>query len=284
MRGSSFLILNGFDRSGSSMVGGMLAKHPQVAYLFQPFSGTEIHKTQFEAWDVDQRAPATEQFFAELLAGRLRRSYIASDWFDRHSTATRPQLGKLNLIKETKLHFKVCWLRARFPKLAILGIWRDPRAIVCSLMRNGFYHRWYGESAFNTVRELVEREDGFAALRPCLDWKLNDPERMAIIVAVRTFYMVENLAPTDWIIYEDVLADPNRALDAVLQRFSLEAFDFAAFLAEDYNVIGRPFESADLWRDYFSDGQQQRLTEICGICGLARPMKTGAHQRASTLR
>ena len=250
------------------MIGGLLSRHPRIAYLFQPFSSTEVHRTQFEIWRSEHRAPGTEQFFSGLLQGKLDRSYIASDWFEKHSTSLQVEPDKLNLIKETKLHFKIEWIKARFPQIAILGIRRDPRAIVCSLMRNDFYAKWYGAKAFAAAARTVSSEPALASLVPLFDGSLSDTEKMALIVAARTRYMVDRLPASDWIAYEDVLEDPNRALGGILERFGLAAFDFSNGLRDDFNVIGKPFESPDLWQGYFSADQIRRLDAIFHVAGL----------------
>lgn len=270
------LIINGFDRCGSSMIGGLLSRHPGVAYFFQPLSSTEVHRTQYEVWGADHQAPDTESFFRGILNGRLDAGFIAADWFRRHSTASQICPDRLNVIKETKLHFKIDWLRARFPQIAILGIRRDPRAIVCSLMRNDFYRKWYGEAAFDSVCRVIGSDPALGSLRPFLAAPLADADKMAMIVAARTRHMSDRLPPGDWIVYEDVLANPNAALGDLARRFGLAPFDFSPFLGEDYNVIGRPFESPHIWRSYFSAEQVMRLDEIFDACGLSAPVGAAA--------
>jgi hypothetical protein len=151
-------ILCGFDRSGSSMVAKVLARHPQVECFFQPDNETVFHRTHFEHWPSDHRQPDAEAFFEKLLAGELDWGFIAADWFKRHSTSVKVKPGKLHLIKSTKLHMKVEWLAARFPRIPFYAVHRDPRAILCSLLRNDFYRTWYGESAFQAAAAAIDRE------------------------------------------------------------------------------------------------------------------------------
>lgn len=255
-------ILIGFDRCGSSFIGGLLSKHPQVSYIFQPFNSTEIHRTQYDIWNPDHSAPKTEGFLGALLTGHLDKTYIASDWFEKYSTSLDVDAEKLNVIKDTKLQFKVLWLKSKFPDISLYGIWRDPRAIVCSLMRNDFYRKWYGEDAFNAISRVIEREPLVAPYRKFMAGPLNDTEKMALIVAVRTHYMVEHLAADEWLVYEDILREPNSALNSFLQRFNIDEFEFAKYISEDFNVTGKSFESSDLWKDYFSRQQIENLDDI----------------------
>ncbi len=198
----------------------------------------------------------------------IDQEFITSDWFERHSTSRQVHSDRLNVIKETKLHFKIEWLRTRFPQIGILGIWRDPRAVVCSLVRNGFHRKWYGQPAFDAIGPVVRTNPALAPLRRFLDELLDEVEQMAVIVAARTRVMADCLETGDWIVFEDILADPNAALGPVLGRWGLEPFDFVPHMNEDYNVVGRPFESASIWRTYFSGGQVERLNAIFGACRL----------------
>ena len=262
-RGFSYAILNGFDRSGTSMIAKVLGTHPGIEVIFQPFSRTVLHETQWEAWAPDRACPEVEDFLAGLLAGRLDRAFIRSDWFERHSSTTEPIPGRLHVIKSTKLHLKSAWFRARWPQLPFYGIYRDPRAVLGSLVRNGFHLSWYGPPAFEAAgRFLSSREDLDARYGGFLRRAETDVERMAVALAVRTEVMAEGLRGEDWIVYEEVVSDPNGALNAFLSRFGLEPWDFGAAMGRDYNVIGKPFKGRDVWRSVFSEADLKRLEPI----------------------
>ena len=255
-------IINGFDRCGSSMIGALLASHPDVTYFFQPFSGSEVHRTQFEIWGPDRPAPATEAFLTGLEDGRLDPSYISSDWFAKHSTASQPNPSGINLIKETKLHYKLAWLSRRFPHIERWGVWRDPRGILCSLLRNDFYHRWYGEELFGAASRTIQEEPLLEDYRPWLEEELADFEKMALIVGSRTHFMVSHIPRSRFIVYEEVVDDPNRGLAPFTAAHRLEPWDFAAHARKDFNVVGLPYESRDQWREWFSADQLHRLDTI----------------------
>ncbi len=135
-------------------------------------------------------------------------------------------------------------------------------------MRNGFHRKWYGQAAFDAIGPVIRTEPALAPLRGFLDEPLDEVEQMAVIVAARTRIMADCLETDDWIVFEDILADPNAALRPVLERWGLEPFDFVPHMNEDYNVIGRPFESSSIWRTYFSGRQIERLSAIFGACRL----------------
>lgn len=264
-RAPGLLIVNGFDRSGTSMIGGLLSRHPRVSYLFQPFSRTEIHRRQYQVWPPDHVAPDTERFLAGLVAGRVDRDYLGADLFDRHSKLLESEHASLAVVKETKLHFKIRWLKARFPSVAFYGIWRDPRGILCSLLRNDFAQSWYGEKAFQAITPTIAAEPLLEPWRRFLDEELTAAEKMALVIAARTRYMSEHLSEDEWIVYEDVVADADAALAPIATRFGLDAFAFSDHVEEDYNVSGLPFQSVELWRTFFSAAELERLEEIFGV-------------------
>ena len=255
-------LLNGFDRSGTSFVGGLLAKHPAVNYLYQPFSRTEVHLTHSEVWQRDHTATATEQFVAELLQGRIDHSYIAADYLEKYSTSPKIVTDKLNLMKETKWHFKIDWLQHKFPELRVYGIWRDPRGILCSLVRNGFHRTWYGGREFEDTADTIRQLDALSPWRPFLVQSLNDVLKMAVIVAARTHMMCQWVLPDNWLIYEDIVEDPNRGLCPLTAQEMLSDFDFAPFRHEDFNVVGHHFEQVNRWRTFFSGADLAKMEAV----------------------
>jgi len=256
------VILNGFDRCGSSFVGGLLSRHPRINYFFQPFSSTEMHRTQYEIWDGNRAAPATESFLRALLAGAVQEDYIAADWFARFSEFDLADPQRIGVVKDTKLHTKVGWLKHHFPQVRFYGIWRDPRAILCSLVRNGFHTRWYGEPAYLDTVALIAREPRLAAFSEFACDCRDAVEKMALVVAVRTAAMAAELPAERWLVYEQVQEDPDRHLNAFCRRLGLSRHAFSEHVERDYNVSGLPFRGAQLWREYFARRELCRINRI----------------------
>ena len=256
------VILNGFDRCGSSFIGGLLSRHPQINYFFQPFSRTEVHRTQYEPWGETTSAPATEAFLQSLLAGTVDHDYIASDWFRRFSDFDLGDTRRIGLIKDTKLHTKMAWLKHRFPEVQLYGIRRNPRAILCSLVRNGFHTRWYGEPAYRKTLELLAGDARLATFATVAGTCRSTVEKTALVIAVRTALMTMELDDDQWLAYEQVQEDPDRVLNAFCDRLGLPRYRFSAFARRDYNASGLPFRGAGLWRDYFSDSELAGINRI----------------------
>jgi hypothetical protein len=235
-------VLCGFDRSGSSMVARLVARHPEVECLFQPDNGTVLHRTQWERWAPEHRDAEAERFFAELIAGRLDRSFIRSDWFANHSSTTAIVPGRLHIVKSTKLHLKVDWLAARFPELPLFALVRDPMATLASLVDNDFHRTWYGARDFEALCALVASSPELPApLRAAVLAADDDVSRMAAMIAVRTRLLVDAVPAARVLHHERIVADPDGELCRLVGHFGRPPFGFAAHAGEDFNVVGKPF-------------------------------------------
>ncbi|MCO6412057.1 MAG: sulfotransferase [Thiogranum sp.] len=257
------IIVNGFDRSGSSFIGGLLSRHPAINYFFQPFSSTEAHKAQYELW-TDEPHPATEKFLNELQQGRIDHDFIASSWFARFSDYSLDDSARVGLIKETKLHTKIGWLRKRFPDIPVYGIWREPKAVLCSLVRNGFHEKWYGENAYRAVSRLIAELPGLEPFSKFLSWKMDAVEKMALVIAVRSECMAMHLGPEQWINYEQVCRDPDRYLNAFCREIGLPEHRFSDAAGKDFNVVGLPYPGIETWPHFFSFAHLRRIEPIFG--------------------
>ena len=246
------------------MVGGLLSKHPEINYYFQPFSSTEVHRTQYETWGAGENHPETESFIRSLREGHIEHNFIASDWFDRFSEYKPDCAGCIGIIKETKLHTKIGWLKSTFPGIEIYGIWRDPRAVLCSLVRNDFHREWYGEAAFQATCTLVREEECLEMFIPFLGARLSEEARMALIFSARTQLMMSELRAENWLVYEDVLADPDQALNRFCKTHGLNEFRFSEWRDRDYNVIGLPYLRQDLWKTCFTGSVLAEIEKITG--------------------
>jgi len=258
------VVLNGFDRSGTSFIGGMLARHPQVNYFFQPFSSTDIHRAQYEIWGDEDGSPAAESFLRSMREGRIERDFIASDWFDRFSEYDLEDNRGIGIIKETKLHTKIDWLRRTLQGIEIYGIWREPVAVLCSLLRNGFHRKWYGSPAFEKTCSLIRQDERLFMYKQFMNESLGEEARMALIIAVRTQLMISGLGPDKWLVYERVLSDPDDELNRFCRNFGLNEFGFSSRRHKDFNVIGLRYQRQDLWKDYFRDAMPAQVEQILG--------------------
>ena len=259
---SDVAILVGFDRTGSSMIAKVLGMHPAINLIFQPFNSTIITKSQWEIWPEDYKEPETEVFLKQLLEGKIYKEYIRSDWFYNHSTSHDFEPGQLNLIKDTKLQFKIPWLQANFPEIKLFGIWRDPRAVLCSLVRNDFHKAWYGDIDKELIQAMIKSSELLSDYEQLVPADPDEVELMALAIALRTHFMVKTISPGNWVVYEQIMKDPDQCLNEFTSKFGLDRFEFSEWINTDYNIIGKPFQERDLWKTFFPENVLNSINNI----------------------
>ncbi len=256
------IILIGFDRSGSTMISKLLAQNPDINLIFQPFNSSELTRKQWEIWDPSFRDTQWLNFFSSLEKGILNDELIQSQWFYNHSSSLNLKPDQVNLIKDTKLHFKAGWLRENFPDLTLYGIWRDPRAILRSLVRNDFHKNWYGHLTSEKIDELLRNYELFQDFKPWIGKERSQIENMALGVAIRTYYLKNYLPGENWVDFNQIIKDPNGYLEGLTNQWGVRSFDYEPYLTNDYNIAGKPFEGEHLWKSFFEPSQMQGLNEI----------------------
>jgi hypothetical protein len=245
----------------------MMAKvpvhHPDVDCLFQPFSSTVVHDTEWEYWAAEEEHPEVESFLDGLQEGEIDRSFIASDWFENHSTAFTIEPGTTYAIKSTKMHFKVDWLAARYPSMPVYAIERKPHGILASLLRNGFYEDWYGEDAYQALLDYVETDDELPAeLVGYVREADSNLEKMAVMVAVRTAVARRRIPSSRILVYEKVLDNAEREFGKLTGPLELNSYPFGNHLDQDYNIAGKQYRRCDLWKTYFDDEEKRTIGNI----------------------
>ena len=272
------VFLIGFDRSGTSFIGGALERHPGVRYFCQPDSSSPLHRAQWEYWGPGDGDAASRRFLRRLTEGEVDRGYVVSDWFRRSGCgAYELDPAAANVVKSTKLHWKVRWLE-KFPGVEVLAVVRDPRATVASLVRNDFHTRWYSRADFDAAARVVASG---ALPETGLDLTPPDPsdwvKGLSYLVLVRTAVLCADLGwdPDRMVVYEHACDDPGGHLCG---RLGLAACDLGSSAERDYNIIGRPFEGK--YAGWWAMGGAERAAaeEVLGpLCErLGYPSPSGA--------
>ena len=262
------LLLIGFDRCGSSMISRLLSQHPQVNLLFQPFNSSEISRTQWEFWPPEESHPQTEKFLTGLINGKIDLKYINSEWFYEYSSSKEIREGELNLIKDTKFQFKLKWLRNNCNKIEVYSIWRNPESILLSLVRNDFHQSWYGYVTLEMLRNPVFNLDFLNPYYEIAERNLDEIERMALGIAIRTQAVIEVLPSERWLIYEDIMKRPDEIMNDFVGRYGFQPFPFSKYLNVDYNVAGKILKREDI-SGILSISQIKTVQEIFNILNQA---------------
>ncbi|MGF1583594.1 MAG: hypothetical protein ACFCD0_30115 [Gemmataceae bacterium] len=264
----------GFDRSGTSFIAGAIERHPQVRYFCQPDNSAALHRAQWEYWEVGGGDEASNRFLRELSAGRIDREYVVSDWFKKYGCGLyelRPD--GINLVKTTKVHFKVRWLQQHH-NIKVMAVIRDPRATIASLVRNDFHTRWYAMKDFEATRAVVESgklpETGLDLTPPDpSDWLRG----ISYLLLVRTAVLCADLGwdENSFVNYEMACQDPSTYL---CERMGLPRHDLVTTPKQDFNIIGRSFESEYKgWHDLElaqRDAVESVLRPLCEKLGYPR--------------
>ncbi|MBK8486671.1 MAG: sulfotransferase [Bacteroidetes bacterium] len=241
---SNFIILNGFDRSGTSAISKVLAYHPQIELIMQPFNSGFVREVMNFEYKERDNSKDSFLFFDSLRNNMLRNDLIKSHWYFEYSTTTVYKENQLHLIKTTINHLFQKWMKLNFPDIEVWGIWRDPKKIVNSIFRNDFYNKWYqnavDEIAF-TVANCEILKDHFT---PFINSLNSDVRKMSFLIAVRTYYFLYYLDSDKLLNYETFVSSYNY-LNKFTNAYSLTDFNFNECADIDYNIVGKSYENKE---------------------------------------
>jgi hypothetical protein len=245
MARSDFIILNGFDRCGSSAISKTISNHPDVELIMQPFNSGFMRKSMYQAIEQSQYISDAQSFFNKLKINELDNKNIHSHWHKNHSTTEEFIPGKLHLVKTTINHFAQRWMNQNYKNIDVWGIWRDPFAIINSIKKNDFQDNWYSD-ALDKLRPTVMNEKNLESkFGTFFNESLSSDQELALIFAVRSYFFFNYLPSDKLIIYESFRDDANKALKTFSDCYELEKINFNAFSKLDLNLIGKPFNPSN---------------------------------------
>ncbi|GGE05079.1 hypothetical protein [Psychroflexus salis] len=234
------LILNGYDRSGTSAISRTLSKHPDVELVFRPFNSGSIRKKMYKILDDSNTNSEDNNFFSNLEKGIFIESYIKSEWHFKYSTVEGDfHPNNFHIIITNINHFSIPWVNKNYPKIEQWAIWRDPIEILNSCVKNKFYGKWY-KDAFDELDETLNKNDFLKELfynKFTLAIKSNYVVKTAFLIAVRNYVLFKYISKSKIIDYNIFEIDPNKALNGLLKHFNLKDFDFKEYLKVDLNSI-----------------------------------------------
>lgn len=233
-----FVLVNGFDRSGSSAITRLLATHPNVELIMQPFNSGFIREKMYSILEETDEYSPEHVFFKALKNNRLNNNLINSHWHHKHSTTHEFKEGQIHLIKTTINHFSQKWMYENYPEIDIWGIWREPNDIVDSIIRNKFYGEWYEdalEQIIPTIRSTKLLDKHYSEFISELN---SIVKKTSFLVAVRSHFFFYYLEPEFVIEYRKFEQDPNY-LNFFLGHYKLSSTDLSENSSDDLNIIGK---------------------------------------------
>jgi len=237
----SVLILNGFDRCGSSAISRTLSQHPQVELIFQPFNSGSIRSKMYQILSSENASKQDYDFYDGLRSGSIDESYIKSEWYYKYSTTRTIVPRHLHIVKTTINHFTAEWHLENFPEIPLWGIWREPEAILNSILRNSFTDKWYSDAleGLKPTLSVCDALKDYLAFIP----QLSDHVALtSFFIAVRSHYFFQRIPVENILRYELFATSPSQELGRVCNAFDLEMADFDAFSKHDLNVIGKAYQ------------------------------------------
>lgn len=242
MRTSDFIILNGFDRSGTSAISRTLSAHPQAELIMQPFNSGFVRKSINEPLEKSAYISQARTFFDSLTKNKLEDDLIQSHWHVEFSTTKKYIPNKLHIVKTTINHFAQKMMLVDYSGIDVWGIWRNPYDIYHSIKKNDFQDKWY-DNAFEELKVTVSKTDVLKKVYGfLLKENLSLNQQLAFTISVRSYYFMYYLEPSKLINYEIFKAKPNEALNNFISFYELDDFDFSVFQKNDLNIVGHKFD------------------------------------------
>jgi len=198
--------VHGVPRSGTSWVGQIFNSHPNVAYRYQPFFSYAFR----DKIDDTASASSMRQLFADLLHSEddfVHQKGPAR--LARHLPEFQKQEATRLIYKEVRFHHLMRPILERLPEARIIGIVRDPRAVLASWFQapREFESTWDPQAEWRLAKKknrgLLENWYGFEKwkqfVRFLLELRSDFPGRLMIAR------------------YEDIVLDARNVVHALMQ-------------------------------------------------------------------
>lgn len=224
----SFII--GCARSGTSILGELIASHPKVKYIF------EAHRI----WEKAGLGENNSHRLTEKQAKFFIKRYIRS-WFSNQATN-----GQVLVEKCPRNALRVPFIKTIFPEAKIIHIFRDGRDVACSLMPGIGGEDWNHlkpPSWKNLVFNSTGLERCAKAWRDVIEITTNDLEDI----------------PHLSLKYEDLLLDTERTVRTIMKYLNL-SFDYqvALFSKKISNSTKKSYH-AQRQKDWYKNDHLNRI-------------------------
>jgi hypothetical protein len=220
----------GCARSGTSILGELIAAHPEVSYLYEAH---HIWRRAGHARDDSHRLVASDA--EPEVVRKLRKRF-------------RTEIGGAALLveKNPRSSLRIPFIRAAFPEAKLVHIYRDGRDVACSLLAGVGGEDWRHLKPPDWARLFADQE---GIVRCAAAWR----SVMEIILA--------DLADTPHfsIRYEDLVERPNEIARGLFDYLSLPLHpDVVAFVDRIVNTTAGSYQPARQ-RKWYRDDHDVRV-------------------------
>jgi len=222
-------LIIGCARSGTSILGELVAAHPRVSFLF------EAHAV----WRVAGPGPDESHRLVAAHATPSVRTQIR-EWFQRQRGA-----GAIVVEKNPRHILRIPFIRAVFPEARIIHVIRDGRDVACSLMPGIGGNEWRHLKP-PSWRSLLSTYSGVE--RCALAWK------EILEIALEDLADVPHLE----VRYEHLVEQPQQEAAAIVQYLGLpEAPQMLAFCRNIQDTTVRSYQAKRQSKWYRDDHERR---------------------------
>lgn len=262
------VLLAGSGRSGTTWVSEIINHQRDYRYVFEPFHPGKVGLVRDFGWKQYLRPDDLREEFLEP-ARRIVSGRVRSLWTDRFH---RRFVARRRLIKDVRANLLLGWMRANFPGMPILLLFRHPCAVAFSKMKLGW------PSRIEEVLGQPELVEDF--LEPFVDRgraAKTDFEQHVFVWCVENYVPLKQLrrGEAHLLFYENLLREPEDAL-RVLPATHGVSLDNVGVMEKAKRpsstsrkgslvVGGSPTGG---WRHELRPDQVSRAAEILGLFGL----------------
>ena len=236
MNKKKVIILNGFDRSGTSALSSLINLSNDVELIMQPFNSGIIRNKMYAPFNEPNTNDAY-LFLEGLENGVIKNELIKSHWHFKHSSTLEYKENNLHIIKTTINHFAQKWTKDNFPNIDVWGIWREPLDILKSLVYNEFNTKWYSD-ALEQIQPTVYNVKILYHFKKYINGIDNEVKATAFLIAVRTYYFLYYLDENKLLDYEKFKENSNY-LNKFNLYYNLNDLNYIEKSKTDLNILGK---------------------------------------------
>ncbi|HTQ38367.1 MAG TPA: sulfotransferase [Pirellulales bacterium] len=262
----SVLVLTSSPRSGSTLLGQVLASIPGTCVLFEPLHLDRVPEAKAAgfSWrtyvEPDVSWPAGEEFLRRVFSGRVINKWTASEMTFREATRANKMIVKF--VRANRL---LPWMCQTFEMPAPILLIRHPCAVIASQLKYGWKN-----SKRSVAPPYVTECPLFKAT---LSKTGGDEENLAAYWALDQLPALMQSPPHPWTIvtYEELVLRPVPTLTRIVRRWNLE-IDISAALSRlkipSSMVSKSGISGVTGWKKDLSPFQIARILRITQAMGL----------------
>ena len=251
-------------RSGSTLLWNMFRHTPGVTAYYEPLNERQWFLSRPGNDRTDRTHVNVDQYWHEYRDMPQLGQWFTEDWtykdlyMDERSCDRRMAryLGELircapgrPVLQCNRLDFRLAWVRRQFPRAGILVLYRNPREQWLSVQRSSSgappSHRLVPDEPEDYFYTLAWARD-LRRVFPFLDPAEQDHAYAVHYLLWRLSYLFGCRYADRMLAYEDLIADPDGQLRAVLEHFDINA---GALPADGYGDLLQPARP-ERWPDY----------------------------------